>query len=194
MHHLLVSFADFLVLLVVFEIVVAVAEPHAAAAYVHGILCGVVEVFLDADTHEGAPVVFLYFIEEVGHALFAGVLYTAEHRFDGFGAELVAAHGVHCHLVDSGHFVGVGAGSGVCGREAGDDALHAVVARVVEDVELAVAGVFRGQGMAFAPAVGHVVKEVFFRIHRLVDVVEVKAVEVFFGHYGERGCSQREGH
>ncbi len=189
LDQLVVSVQDVLVLLVLQQVIVAVAQTETGGADVHGVDVAVAEILLRSGVEEGRAVVAVNPDQQILHILGLGVLDLGQVGLDGSCALAVAAHGVHGQLIDVGDLVGVGALCGVGGCQTHHQTLHAVVARVVQDVELSVAAVLGAEGVVLHPLGVHVAVEILLRRDVGVEAFAVETFQMLLCHAGDgSGC------
>ncbi len=97
---------------------------------------------------------------------------------DRLGALSVAAGGIEGLVVDCRHLIGYSTGLGVGSSQIGYDVTHAVLAGVVQNVELTVAGMLGSERVSLHPAFVDMLIEVFRRRGSRVDVAWIQAFEV----------------
>ena len=129
--------------------------------------------------------------EEVFHLGRSGVLDACEIGLDRLDAELIASYGIHALLIDSGDFESIGSGSRILCRKAGNDTFHAVVARIVQDVELSIARILRRQRMRFHPFFIHMVVEIGLWRNGIVDARGVQTFQMLLSHRSRKSDAQR---
>ncbi len=123
--------------------------------------------------------------EEVGHLFRLGVFDLFEMSLYRLCAKLVATCRVHRSFIKRRDFVGIGAGLGIRGSKSRHDTAHAVVARIVEDVEHPVAGIFISEWVGFHPFLVDMVVEVSPCRNLLAYPLGIKAFEMLFGLSGK---------
>ncbi len=169
-----VGVTHFRSVLVVLEIVVAVAEAEAALAPVHHVDGGVFHVRFHACAEECA------YAGHGGHEVYdvfaLGGIDFFKVVLQGLRSFFVEARAVHAHGVEVGDFLCVAAFLGSGCVEAEHEVAHLLAVQFAELVECAVAGVFGCERVGFHPSSACVVVEVGTRLDGGVEVGAVHAV------------------
>ena len=192
LHVLAIGVADAGGLLVVLEVVVAIAHGEAALADLHEVHLGVLEVGPAVHAEEGAHAHLAEagcLILDVGARLDLGNL--LEQGLDGLMAEVVAARAIHRQAIEAANLLLERALRVLLGCQPFDEFAQLALVGGRQRVKLGVTGVFGGHGMGFLPSADGILEEVFRRIDRRVEVGLVNTQQRSLGEGTAGGKGQQ---